>query len=265
MKCYLINLDRSPQRLAHMRETFAGLGLDFVRVPAVDGRQLDEGELNGRLSGNGRFYRLGPGEVGCFLSHRRFWEIVSAGDDDYAAVFEDDIHLSQVAKEVLPRSDWIPADADIVKLETTVVPTLVDRVPKHIVADRRIVRLRGNHTGTAGYIISRDGARKLLSMSEMFADPVDQFMFNVDLPAFRKLTIYQIEPALCAQDWAVEKERSVSALASLLKDERSTHFAPKKRTGLAKLKREFTRPFERMGVVVRSIWRRQKYGPIPFR
>lgn len=265
MKCYLINLDRSAERLALMAETFSQLGLDFVRIPAVDGRQIDQAELNSCVAGEGRFYRLGSGEIGCFLSHRKFWEIVATGEDDYAIVFEDDVHLSQVAKEVLSQADWIPAGADIVKLETTLIRTLVDRTSDHRVADRRIVRLRGSHQGTAGYIVSRNGARKLLSMSETFADPVDQFMFNSELPAFKELTIYQMEPALCAQDWAVDKEKSVPALGSLLKEERPLHLLQRKGTAMTKLKREITRPFERLGAILGAILRRRKFGAIPFR
>jgi hypothetical protein len=37
MNRYLINLDRSPERLARMRTIFEAMGLDFERVAAVDG------------------------------------------------------------------------------------------------------------------------------------------------------------------------------------------------------------------------------------
>lgn len=73
MRSYLINLDRSPERLERMSALFADMEVDFIRVSAIDGKKLTQQEIDGWLSGSGNFYRLGPGEIGCFLSHRRCW------------------------------------------------------------------------------------------------------------------------------------------------------------------------------------------------
>ena len=39
---YLINLDRSPDRLARMQARFDEIGAAFVRIPAVDGKALSD-------------------------------------------------------------------------------------------------------------------------------------------------------------------------------------------------------------------------------
>ena len=41
MRIFLINLDRSPQRLAFMTAQLNALGLRAERLPAVDGKQID--------------------------------------------------------------------------------------------------------------------------------------------------------------------------------------------------------------------------------
>lgn len=46
MKIYLINLDRSPDRLTWFMGQVEGKGLDVVRVPAVDARLLDESDFD---------------------------------------------------------------------------------------------------------------------------------------------------------------------------------------------------------------------------
>lgn len=262
MKCYLINLDRSPERLADVKKNFFRLGLNFVRVPAVDGKLLTEAEIGRRLSRAGLYYRLGPGEVACFLSHRKCWEIIAAGEDDHAAIFEDDVHFSETANEVLARSDWIPGNADIVKLETNLLRTWVDRDHDGTIGNRRLVRLRASHMGAAGYIVSRTGARKLLSMSETFADPVDQFMFNPLLPAFDRLTTYQLEPALCAQYNTVDRGTPIERFESLLRPERP-YKTQTTRRGVAKLNRELIRPFEQFWIFLSGLWKKQRSGPIP--
>jgi glycosyl transferase family 25 len=38
VRIYVLNLDRSPERLQTFMRSFEPLGLDVVRVPAVDGK-----------------------------------------------------------------------------------------------------------------------------------------------------------------------------------------------------------------------------------
>jgi glycosyl transferase family 25 len=122
MKIFVINLDRAPQRLERMASLFGELGLDFTRVSAVDGRDLAD-----RQARRGMYYDLGSGEIGCFLSHIKCWDAATKADGEYTAIFEDDVHFGAGARELLVDTSWIPADADVVKLETTLVRTLVDR------------------------------------------------------------------------------------------------------------------------------------------
>src|ERR1035437_3296376 len=72
--CWLvINLDRSPDRLAGATRHLQGLGLNFLRVPGVDGVALPE-----PLPGIDRdLFRTCHGrelrgtDAGCYLSHLR--------------------------------------------------------------------------------------------------------------------------------------------------------------------------------------------------
>ena len=58
-----------------------------------------------------------PGEVGCFLSHFEIWRRIASGNEPWAAVFEDDLRVSTDLGRLLRSHDWIPSDADIVRLE----------------------------------------------------------------------------------------------------------------------------------------------------
>lgn len=264
MKILLINLDRSPERLKRMDTLLTRSGLTFERVPAVDGKLLSDAEKNRWLGGDGSFYPLGLGEIGCFLSHRACWEIAAAGLDSHAVVIEDDIHIGSGAQKIIGNASWIPADADIVKLETTLRPTYVEKSPAARIDGRVVSRLRGAHTGTAGYIISRKGAGKLLACSTTFSDPVDQFMFNPHLPTFGTLVTYQLAPALCAQDADLHRGGSDAALRSTLHAERRIN----RPSGFAKLGRELTRPFDQLGNGLRglatSLFTSTKWGRVPF-
>src|SRR5436853_557536 len=119
MKAYVINLDRSADRLAHMHDALGAIGLAFERIPAADGATLGadlvEDFRRNRIVAKPDGWL--PGEVGCFLSHLDAWQRIAAGEDSWAAVFEDDIHLSPDLRPLLDSPDWIPPDADIVRVE----------------------------------------------------------------------------------------------------------------------------------------------------
>ena len=38
---FFINLDRSKDRLSSLQKQFENLNIDFIRIPAIDGSQLD--------------------------------------------------------------------------------------------------------------------------------------------------------------------------------------------------------------------------------
>ncbi len=196
MKLYLINLTRSTDRLRRMEARFAALGLSFERIEAVDGRALGPSDRTGALP---------VLALSCNLSHeivfRRFLET----GDDFAAVFEDDVLLAPAAADLLTRSDWIPPGADIVKIETYGRTTILSASGIELTGDTRLVRLLGKHSGSAGYIIGRSAARRLLGERQALADyPIDHLLFDPRRRPVPGLTVWQVVPALCAQDMIID-------------------------------------------------------------
>ena len=107
LKAYLINLDRSPERLAFMDEQLKRLGVDYERVPAVDGRALTPEE---RVRGFSRVRsfiaskkRLSDAEVGVAMSHVACCRRVLAEEEPYALVLEDDVVLADGFPAALKR------------------------------------------------------------------------------------------------------------------------------------------------------------------
>lgn len=44
-KIFVINLNESTERLERLKSEFERIGLDFERIPAVDGRKLSENQI----------------------------------------------------------------------------------------------------------------------------------------------------------------------------------------------------------------------------
>ena len=194
MKAYCINLDRRPDRLQHMTGLLARHGIGFERVAAVDGRdpQVAAAAADCREGMSG--HRMSAGAYACFQSHREVWRRLVASGAPHAMVLEDDLLIAEGFAAYL-EAGWLPADADLVKLETYQIRLHRDSGPGLAARGRRLYRLRSRHAGTGCYVIARSAAEQLLAATETISDPVDETMFNHASPLFAGLRIYQMVPS----------------------------------------------------------------------
>lgn len=212
---FFINLDRSPQRRALITARLEELGLEFTRMSAVDGKTLskeycdslqypiDDPEVRARYT-----RQLTPAEIGCFLSHRKCWEALLASDENYAAIIEDDLVISDRAKAYLSDESWIPENVDICRLYGPA------KEGKHLIdkekialfcGDELVVQLKPKPLCTLGYVISRKAAEYALQQSEKLPCPVDDFMFNLMFDFAHTFKSWQVNPSVIA-DAAIDSD-----------------------------------------------------------
>jgi len=199
MKRYLINLDRSTERLAHVRQIFHDCGLDFERIPAVDGNTLADDACRQLTAGSAYRRPLARAEIGCFLSHRHCLRLIAEGDAAWGAVFEDDIVLSPNAVLFLQDGDWIPAEVDMVKLDTANTACLTSKSGLPLSSGYQLARLASRHLCAGGYLISKTCAAALYALTGSIHMPIDEVYYNPDYGQLRNFNIQQIMPALVMQ------------------------------------------------------------------
>jgi glycosyl transferase family 25 len=215
LKVYVINLERSADRLAQLRIEFARVGVPFERIAGVDGAALDPAELhafrNTRAEGNPDGWL--PGEIGCFLSHFEVWRRIAAAADPWAAVFEDDVRVATDLKPLLASGEWIPGSADVVRLEANRPMRLTEGRPIEAAPNRKVFRALSGTAGAAGYIIARDVCRWLTETPARLHTSADIFLFKPKKSEVaRRLRRYQVVPAVCVQAGVVEGEPRVASL-----------------------------------------------------
>ncbi len=185
MRIYYINLDRHPERRAHMEGLLQGF--DSERVAAIDARDWPQS-----AKGISRFERA------CLQSHRLAWTRFLQSPESFACFLEDDVHLSPDFSAFVGDDAWIPADAHAVKLDTFYNAVMLDRHVIHL-GDRRLALLHTRHESCAGYILSRQGAATFLAATEHPTLPVDYVVFPEN-PFGKQLRLYQMAPAAVIQD-----------------------------------------------------------------
>lgn len=178
MRSFIINLDRSPDRLDKMQAQFAKHGACMERVHAVDGLKYEGHYLNKSFCMLGK-RQLSTSEIACFLSHRLCWEKIASGSDDYAAVFEDDMILSEKAWDLIKNgAAWLNT-IDLLKIETYNDRLYFQRNSHRVSDIFKLKRMLSFHAGTGGYIISKKTAALLLTLTDdSLPCPVDHYLFN---------------------------------------------------------------------------------------
>lgn len=182
---FMINLQRRVDRRQRMMRALTEQEIDCKIIPAVDGKALNVTEIHGMgihmLPGYSDPYHGRPltkGELGCFLSHYNIWkEIVDRGLET-SLVIEDDLRfeiffkrrlrnlMNEVEREQL---DW-----DLIYIGRKRMQ--VDHPEKAVPNIHNLVEADYSYW-TLGYMLSLQGAKKLLSvepLSKMM--PVDEFL-----------------------------------------------------------------------------------------
>lgn len=195
---FVINLAVQPDRHSYMMAALAALDLDFIHVPAVDGNTLTTDKLQA-FSFDRSGYRWATGEIGCLMSHASVWQRMVDQAIPLALIFEDDVRIARRLPEFLAEVDALPPGLHAVKLETLNFPVDIDLNPAGRIGPVRICRLRSKHLGSAGYLLTLEGAKAFLDVTRAPRRPVDHHMFDPLLAGHRHLAIYQAVPALAVQ------------------------------------------------------------------
>ena len=235
---YLINMDRAAHRLAFLHRRLDGLGLTFTRIPGVDGAALPDSERTAFAAARPRDGKRGwrPGQIGCFLSHFDAWTRIADGEASFGLVLEDDLHVSDTLPALLGSADWIPVDADIVRLEAT-GQWLALGPPAGTIAERSVRRIRSSAWGAGAYLLSRAAATRLIASDPAVQSPADDFLFNPDTSSVaRALVTYQVVPALAVQDKFSADDSAVKGFGSDIE----TDGVNRRLRGLAALRRRIT-------------------------
>ncbi|WP_326533114.1 glycosyltransferase family 25 protein [Pseudorhodoferax sp.] len=174
-----VNLDRDGVRRAAMEAEFARLGLHAERFPAVLWSALAP-EAQARyyseaLNRRQHHLPLVGGEKGCYASHLQLWRWLLDSPHACAVVLEDDVALEDRFAAVCAAIAAWPEPWHMVKL---IGREGLGRAEKQLASQplvdgHEMLRYRRIPSLTAGYLLHREGARRLLAARLPFGRPID--------------------------------------------------------------------------------------------
>lgn len=177
---FVISLSRSAERREMACKQMKHLGIKFSFFDAIDGRNLTEGDVElvdmveaKAFSG----HELSPGEIGCALSHIKLYEMMVAKGIERCVILEDDAYLHMHFKKIVEKIASCNR-SDIVFLHHGKAKKwpLLRALPEGY----RLAKYRTPSKGSkravlsaAGYILTLEGAKKLLARAYPVRMPAD--------------------------------------------------------------------------------------------
>ena len=195
--CFVINLERSPQRLQRIKSQLDDQRVAFSRLLAVDGVELLDSDVTGLYSfddPDAHYKQLNKGEIGCYLSHINAWQAIVDQQLDYAIILEDDVKLTGDINKLFDVVNQMPKDWDYIKMAEHSRKRRVEH--RQSFADFERITYSKVPARTCAQIVSFEGAKKLLAYQHKILRPIDidlQYWWEKDLRIFG-LMPYLAEP-----------------------------------------------------------------------
>lgn len=162
LKTYVINLDRSKDRLIKMEDRI-GNRLIWERISAIEGKLLSlndskDIDVEGYQKQHGKSINMG--EVGCYLSHIKCLQRLLGGNGTHALILEDDVEFKADFFDVLVVLIENSDDWDIVKLSGFHNGNPIGL--RTLTTSYSLGIPRSRHNNTAALLVNRATAQSIL-------------------------------------------------------------------------------------------------------
>lgn len=215
MTIFLLNLDKSVDRLDRMQKLLAGQGLAYRRIQAVYGKDLTQSEVREKVSlwrwrcAQGRAPT--PGEIGCALSHLKALRAIVDEGLPYACIMEDDIMLMGDLKARLEEMEKWYREGNQGCVFLFNHDTINGTIRWKYKTDCKGIGPAQDIACSECYCITREDAIKIIKAQTPIASPSDGWR---RWSKYYGLKILTSNPPVVTQDWSKGYVSEIAAQSS---------------------------------------------------
>ncbi len=192
VKTYVISLPSAVERRASVCRQLEKSTVDWEIVDAIQAATAEVSQVLDLCRESDQWHKpLQPGEVACYLSHRKVWRRMMEQEVDGAIILEDDFELTRPLEEIIALVSSFAMQADMIKLYGT---PKISRIVETVQDDRGtygLLEAFAVTSGTVGQWVSAKALPKLLAHSEHVRRPIDMdFKHHWEYP----MSVYHLSP-----------------------------------------------------------------------
>jgi GR25 family glycosyltransferase involved in LPS biosynthesis len=164
MKHYWINIDRCIDRKEFMENQFKQKNIDNFRISAETPETIIDYNI---IRNEDSINTTTPEEISCILSHLKAIEQGYNDGNPYFCILEDDldfanIDFNKILHYVEEAQNKTNENVEILQLYTSGHPVVIQLYNEHFLKDDVIIKRAESYPGAVYYLLSREGARKIL-------------------------------------------------------------------------------------------------------
>lgn len=161
---WIINLDKSKDRMNKINDNFNKHGIEYNRFSAIYGKNVSAEYMNDNVNFMCKKFLCNYGMIGCAASHKLLWNQLINSDEDFYVIFEDDIEINEktfdIIKKIIPYLENKKYDIDYLNLNCVNYGCFIPKIEFTIDEYGFGKPIMPFQTGS--YIITKQGAKKLL-------------------------------------------------------------------------------------------------------
>lgn len=178
-KIYIINLERSLERRQQISAQLENMNVEFQFFQATDGKKEPNHPLfekyNKHKSIERRGKALNLGQLGCYASHYRLWELCIKSNEDMIIIEDDTIFNDNLFVDFLKSTPKLTKEIECVRLFKNKRKRYTS-VPYKNFGNIHIHKFNKGHMSATGYFITPSAAKKFIEKSQEWYLPVDILM-----------------------------------------------------------------------------------------
>ncbi len=201
---YIINLERSKDRLKLMMDQCDKDGLNCVRLEAIDGKNMDKDKYMYMIKNK----NMKDNTIACFLSHMKSLQRFVESGEDYGVVLEDDVYID---KDLISKLKKIKNELENKEIDIDILFLGGTRVCGSVFTDSLLIPKQPNkncNAGAFGYIVSKNGAEILLK--NINRDGIYRMYDHQIRDYFPKMKIFYTNPPLVKHNFEIPSDRQGS-------------------------------------------------------
>lgn len=207
LKVCIISLNTGSLLVEKMANKLRRMGINYEFRNAVDGRNgrpnLKHGEsVSQKKALLKRRVPLTDTEIACYLSHYRLVKDCYDSNVEKLLVLEDDVDFEENFYVVLNRIIKLPRQFELVRLMT--LKSRPRKLVLEILPGVMISRPLESVLGTQGYVLNREGMRKIIKRGAEISEPIDKFY---DRYWKSNIKSYCVEPHIM---WEVDRSTTIA-------------------------------------------------------
>lgn len=178
---FIINMKKDDAKLTHMKSICKHLDTSPEIIIATEGKKLKNKLTNGHHSFKSVNKTLSLGEIGCAFSHISVYKEIIKNKIPFSLILEDDINFSENIENIISEIILTDTKWDIIHIGHHSISSR-DKPTKgswwnkiHLSNNLNLSLPCEVAAGTYGYLITYNGAEKLLTQLDCLTKPIDHY------------------------------------------------------------------------------------------